>query len=99
MRSALIATYIIKAAKSYVDGCGGDTDVWVFRPSGSLVVRSDTTDSAEQHFGWIEHFCSEVFSGLFLGIEEAEFEERLTRMSQRLRTERTELMRFLNGPK
>jgi hypothetical protein len=95
-QAALVGTYIIRVAKMYVDGCGGDTDMVILRPSGTLQAGSGQTTNAEQHQGMIEYFVSDVMSVLALGMNESEFESRLALMSQRLRSERTELMRFFS---
>jgi hypothetical protein len=34
--AALIGNYIVKQAKSFVDGCGGETDIWILRSDGRL---------------------------------------------------------------
>lgn len=93
-QAALIGTYLIRVAKAYIDGCGGETDIWILRPSGALEYCSGQTPSVEQHQGMTEHFFSAVVSGLALGMDEAEFEERIAAMCQRLRDERIEMARF-----
>ena len=35
-QAAMMATYLVMKAKTHVDGCGGDTDVFVVRPDASL---------------------------------------------------------------
>jgi hypothetical protein len=35
-QAVAIATYLVLKAKTHVDGCGGDTEVWVVRPNGML---------------------------------------------------------------
>jgi len=97
-QAALIATCLIRSAKMYIDGCGGDTDIWMLSPPGVLAPCSHVP-TVEQHIGMIEHFFGEVASGLFLDLEEAEFEDRIDRMCQRLRNERSELKRFFRPVK
>lgn len=93
-QAALIATYLIRAAKMYIDGCGGDTDIWILMPSGNHVLCSGNTFAAEEHLAMLEFFFSDVASSLILDVTESEFEERIDRMCRRLRNERTELRRF-----
>jgi hypothetical protein len=93
-QAALVGTYLIRVAKMYIDGCGGDSDLWILRPSGALEYCSNQVPSVEQHQAMTEHFFSAVVSGLMLGMNEVEFEDRIARMCQRLRDEKTELMRF-----
>lgn len=94
-QAGLLATYLIRAAKAYVDGCGGETEVWILGPSGSL-MQCSSVPAVEQHFGMLDDAIGEVLSGLFKNDEGPKFEERLTRMCRRLREERTELTRFFN---
>lgn len=94
-QGGLVAAYLVRAAKEYIDGCGGDTDVWILKPSGSFAQCSHL-EGVEQHLGMLDDSISDVLSGLFKNDEASKFEERLTRMCRRLREERTELARFFN---
>jgi hypothetical protein len=39
-QGAILGSYLVLKAKTHIDGCGGDTDTWILRPSGQLEVKS-----------------------------------------------------------
>lgn len=39
-QAVMIATYLVLKAKTNIDGCGGDTDVWIVRSNGCLELKT-----------------------------------------------------------
>jgi hypothetical protein len=76
--AVIAGTYLIRAAKIYIDGCGGDTHIWVLRPtekkqSGAwvsmdpppqLIDVSGSASDLDKEFDALENLASSVISGL-----------------------------------
>ncbi len=93
-QACLVATYLIRAAKMYIDGCGGDTDIWMLKPSGERVVWGGHTAAVEDQLAMAEYFFSEAATGLLGGTDDEKFEDAIARLVTSLKSRRTELMRF-----
>jgi 20S proteasome alpha/beta subunit len=87
-----VGVYLVYAAKRYIDGCGGDTDAMVLRPTGTIETRSSSTSNIEQSLGMIEILASKAAESFFDGSQDQkEFEERVARLCRKLKDERSEL--------
>jgi len=65
-QAVTIATYLVMKAKTYVDGCGGDTDVWAMRPDGAFAVWDQTKIyKIEQMMLMLEHHMKHVATHFF----------------------------------
>jgi hypothetical protein len=61
-----MATYLVMKAKTHVDGCGGDTDVFVVRPNSLLTLWSFTEIfKIEQMMLMLEHHTMHVAAHFF----------------------------------
>jgi hypothetical protein len=49
-----IACYFVLKAKTFIDGCGGDTNAFIVRPHGHIELRDGDTYNTEQEFLWLE---------------------------------------------
>jgi len=99
-QAALIGAYLIRTAKAYIDGCGGETDIWILRPKGTIEKHSGETPSVEQHEGMTEHFLSQAIARLLApDIDALTFEDSIASMCMRLRSDHTELIRFFRPSK
>jgi 20S proteasome alpha/beta subunit len=65
-QAVMMATYLVMKAKTYIDGCGGDTDVLVVRPDGSLTLwSSPEIYKIEQMMLMLEHHMEHVAAHFF----------------------------------
>lgn len=65
-QAVMMATYLVMKAKTHVDGCGGDTDVFVLRPDGSQTLwSSPEIYKIEQMMLMLEHHTSNVAAHFF----------------------------------
>lgn len=65
-QAVMIATYLVLKAKTNIDGCGGDTDVWVVRSDGNLrVVGASEIYGIEQRMMLLEHHLKHVATYFF----------------------------------
>ena len=65
-QAVMMATYLVMKAKTHVDGCGGDTDVFVVRPDGSLTLWSPPDIyRMEQMMLMLEHHTMHVAAHFF----------------------------------
>ncbi len=65
-QAVMMATYLVMKAKTHIDGCGGDTDVLVVRPDGSLTLwSSPEIYKIEQMMLMLEHHTSHVAAHFF----------------------------------
>lgn len=65
-QAVMIATYMVMKAKTNIDGCGGDTDVWVVRSDGNLRVESlSDIYRIEQMMLMLEHHLKHVATHFF----------------------------------
>lgn len=65
-QAVVIATYLVLKAKTNVDGCGGETDVWVVRPTGPWEPQSlNTIYRIEQMLLKIEHYIRRTAAMFF----------------------------------
>jgi hypothetical protein len=65
-QAVMMATYLVMKAKTHVDGCGGDTDVFVVRPDTSLTLWSLTEIyKMEQMMLMLEHHAQHVAAHFF----------------------------------
>lgn len=56
-QAVMIATYLVLKAKTNIDGCGGDTDVWVVHRNGCLETKTlSEVYRVEQMMLRIEHY-------------------------------------------
>jgi len=61
----MLATYLVLKAKTHIEGCGGDTDAYVLRPSGHVEIRNGDTYNTEQPMLRIESKVKVVASCFF----------------------------------
>jgi hypothetical protein len=61
----MLGTYLVLKAKTHVEGCGGDTDAFVLRPSGHVEIRSGDYYRTEQQMLRIESKIKVVASCFF----------------------------------
>lgn len=65
-QAVIIATYLVLKAKTHVDGCGGDTDVWVMHPSGMWEPKNaGEIYRTEQMMLKIEHYIKRTAALFF----------------------------------
>ncbi len=66
------ATYIVKLAKQFVDGCEGDTDAIVLHADGRVeVVSRERTKHYESYIEEVEEKISDLFRRMGIGVENA----------------------------
>jgi hypothetical protein len=54
-QAVYLGSYLVLSAKRYVEGCGGDTDVYVVKSNGQLESRSNQAYNIEQNMLRLEH--------------------------------------------
>ncbi len=88
-QAVMMAVYLVLKAKTYVDGCGGDTDVFVVRPDGSITLWSwNEIYKIEQMMLMIEHHIGHVAAHFFdKRFSEEQLESTLGFLLSRLRSE------------
>lgn len=65
-QAVMMAIFLVMAAKTHVDGCGGDTDVFVLRPDCSITLWSATEIyKIEQMMLMLEHHAGHVAAHFF----------------------------------
>lgn len=65
-QAVMMATYLVMKAKTHVDGCGGDTDVYVVRPDASVTLWSPSDIyKTEQMMLMLEHHMNHVAAHFF----------------------------------
>jgi hypothetical protein len=65
-QAVMMATYLVMKAKTHVDGCGGDTDIFVVRPDCSITLWSFTEIyKIEQMMLMLEHHAGHVAAHFF----------------------------------
>jgi hypothetical protein len=65
-QAVMMATYLVMAAKTHVDGCGGETDIFVVRPDCSITLWSATEIyKIEQMMLMLEHHARNVSAHFF----------------------------------
>lgn len=92
-QAVVIATYLVLKAKTHVDGCGGDTDVWVVRPSGMWEPKTlGEIQRIEQMMLKIEHYVKRA-AALFFDkrFSDQDFETVLQQLDSLLKDEHFEL--------
>jgi len=63
--ASLLGTYLILQAKTFVDECGGETDLVALLPNGKINVKDrGITGSYEQQAGWLEFFFARIVASL-----------------------------------
>ena len=81
------AVYLIQAAKKWLDGCGGPTDLWVVLDSGAVVTKTSLVANIERVAGMIESLTANVMSDFFAMVDETQLETELRILSTRFREE------------
>lgn len=91
-QAAMMATYLVMKAKTHVDGCGGDTDVFVVRPDGSLSLWSSSDIyKTEQMMLMLEHHMKHVSAHFFDGrFSDDQLAKTLELMVSRLKSDHRE---------
>jgi hypothetical protein len=86
--AAALGTYLVCRAKAFVDGCGGDTDIFVLHKSGVLEIRSSQAFQYEQNFMMLESFAGMLATRFFdRRVESGELDTYITTFTSRLRQE------------
>jgi hypothetical protein len=92
------AAYLVRCACGYVDGCGGEMDLWIIRPSGLWQgLSAHSLPKIDEHFYQLEGLISRVISGLFSLVEPPEFERSIFRLSEKLLEDYRYFARFMAG--
>jgi hypothetical protein len=64
-QATLLGTYLVLKAKTFVDGCGGDTDIFIVRPNGGIEPRNNESYNLEQHCLMMEQKVKAVLGCYF----------------------------------
>jgi hypothetical protein len=64
-QAVALGTYLVLKAKTYIEDCGGDTEVMIVRPNGHIEIRNGETYSIEQRVLWMEKEIKTVSSCFF----------------------------------
>jgi hypothetical protein len=83
--AVLTGAYLVKCARTYMDDCGGETDIWILDPSGDHLSTSGTLPYINDRLAALETLSGQVMSGLFAAVREDDFENRLSHLCDRLR--------------
>ena len=93
----LIALYVLYQAKTWVDGCGGNSDILLLSNRDRKITRIPTTDvtQMEQHFAEFDVYLRPVFlSAADRNISQAQFDERIKQFRLGMLTLRSKFMEF-----
>jgi hypothetical protein len=88
--------YIVRCARSWMQDCGGDTDMFVLAASGRWCGMGATNMyNIDQRLAMLEHRAGTVIAGLFDFVDDQTFENNLLSLCGNLRDEHRELRRFI----
>lgn len=93
----LIALYILHQAKTWVDGCGGNSDILLLSNQDRKITRIPTTDvtQMEQHFAEFDIYVRPVFlSAADQNISQTQFDERIKQFRLGMLALRGKFMEF-----
>jgi hypothetical protein len=93
----LIALYVLNQAKTWVDGCGGNSDILLLSNKDRKITRMPTADvtEMEQHFAEFDTYLRPVFlSAADRNISQAQFDERMKQFRLGMLTLRSKFMEF-----
>lgn len=86
---AVLGNYLVLKAKAHIDGCGGDSNVFIIQPSGQIDNYSANFSSWEQKMLLIESRISRVAACWFNSkISEQELEKQIAELVRTLKQER-----------
>jgi hypothetical protein len=86
--ATVLGSYLVSRAIAYVDGCGGDTDIFVLHSYGTLEDRGAMAYRYEQSMLRIEHFVKAAAMKFFdRRVQEIEFTESIERLNKSLQQE------------
>ena len=89
----MLGIYLVLKAKAHIDGCGGDTDVYILRPTGQLEARSGEFHNTEQHLLGIESKVRRVAACFFdKRISAADFDKVLAELVRELKEEHQQIV-------
>lgn len=81
-----IGCYLVLKAKTFIEGCGGDTDVSIVRPTGNVEIRDGESYNTEQNFLRLEQaFRKAAAASLDPRIPERNLDDLLGKMSERIK--------------
>ena len=92
-QAELLGRYMVLQCKNWIDGCGGTTDVVILHSDGRIEPSPMFPNGVEGHFEILERYfmqLSEAFVDARIPAEE--FERRLDKFSQAMRSERPLLL-------
>ena len=88
----MLATYLVLKAKTHIEGCGGDTDAYILRPTGRVEIRNGDTYNTEQRMLRIESKVKVVASCFFdKRISDADFDKTLAELVRVLKEDHHEI--------
>ena len=91
-QETMLGIYLVLKAKAFIEGCGGDTDVYILRPNGHLEIDTGNFYNIEQKMLRIESKMKVVASCFFdKRISDDDFDKVLTELSRVLKEDHHEI--------
>jgi len=93
----LIALYVLYQAKTWVDGCGGNSDILLLSNRNLKITRIPTTEvtEMEQHFSAFDAYLRPVFlSAADRNVSQSQFDDRIKEFKLGMLTLRGKFMEF-----
>lgn len=91
-QASMLGVYLVLKAKAFIEGCGGDTDVYILRSNGHLELDSGGYYNTEQKLLRIESKIKVVASCFFdKRIPDAEFDKALAELVRVLKEDHHEI--------
>ena len=88
--------YLVRCAIGYVDGCGGETDLWIIRPSGYWRgISPHLLSWIDQRLQRLEGLAGRLAAGLFFLVDPPEFERCISQLREQLWEDYREFARFM----
>jgi hypothetical protein len=93
----LVALYVLHQAKTWVDGCGGNTDILLLSSRDKLITRIPTTDvkDFENHFDQFNSYVRPIFvAAADRNVPHDKFEELMKQFRLNMHTLRGKFMEY-----
>jgi hypothetical protein len=89
----MLGVYLVLKAKAHIDGCGGDTDAFIVRPSGQVEIKNGESYNTEQRLLSIEQRVRVAASYFFdKRTSDSTFDKALTELVRVLKEEHQQIV-------